>query len=538
MTESERSRDRTEASRWQTIADECLRVFAPLVIVAAGIGGFVVFGQRPEAAPRNTNRDQTAAVETALIEPVDGRFTIEVDGVAVPYKRVTHSAEVAGRITKKVVDCRAGHYVDGGEFLLQIDPTDYEWDVDRLTVQIERADENLVEVEVDLANTEALIELAREDLTLQQQNLARIQRLISSKASTDTQLDSARMQELASRNSLRTLENQRSALGQRRNTFQTAKKLAQTELKRAEINLARTRVAAPLSGTLVSVDVEEGDYVQAGDPLFTINDTDTMEVSCQLRVDELYWVWLQAGTFGVSSDPPAMTFADAASDAGGSSGGDQVARTGLEQPVLQSPGRREVFEIPTLAAEVAFPFRGAEFLWSGVLSRYDGNGLDPSTRTIPCRIRIDAPTRVRIGGRGVAGPVAPPTLFSGMYVKVRIPIETPIPMLRVPLTALQPGGIVWVVRDGQLAIVPAKVARQERETALLQVTSDGPQAGERVVTSPLAAVENGMPVREVNGESSEVKAPEGTVRVVKAEQANEARVQEPESNRPSPRRTR
>ncbi|MGD9853506.1 MAG: efflux RND transporter periplasmic adaptor subunit, partial [Planctomycetaceae bacterium] len=314
----------------------------------------------------------------------------------------------------------------------------------------------------------------------QQQNLSRVQRLMSNNATTDTQLDAARIQELASRNALQGLENQLSTVRQRRNTLQAAKRLVQTALKRAEIDVARTRVSAPLSGTLVTVDVEEGDYVKAGDPLFSINDTGTMEVSCQLRVDELYWVWLQAGTFGARPETEA-----------------------------QPAPRQATFEIPNVAVEVAFPFRGTEYLWSGVLSRYDGTGLDPGTRTIPCRVRVDAPTDVRVGGNGVAGAVAPPTLFSGMYVKVRIPIDTPIPMLRIPLTGLRPGGKVWIARDEKLAIVPVEVARKDGKTALLLVKPGGPRPDDLVITSPLAAVEEGLPVRDI-GAASEIASSAAT----------------------------
>ncbi len=473
--------------RSQQTAGEVFRVLAPVAIVALGIGGFMVFGQRPEKAPRETPDDVAAAVETAAIEAADGDFTIEIDGVALSYRRVTYSAEVAGRVTKKVKQCRAGHYVDADEFLLEVDPTNYELEAERLTVQIERADQNLAEADVDVRNTESLIELAKENLKLEQDNLARVQQLATKNATTDTSLDTARMKELSSRNALRTLENQLSAFKQRTNTLRAAKKLAQTELKRATVDVARTKVSAPISGTLVTVDVEEGDYVKTGDPLFSINDTETMEVSCQLRVDELYWIWLQAGAFGNHADP----------DGGKELEFSLQAAAGRRKPELQQAGREATFEIPNIPVEVAFPFRDTEYLWSGVLSRYDGTGLDPSTRTIPCRVRVDAPTDVRVGGDGIAGAVVPPTLFSGMYVKVRIPIETTVPMLRVPMTALHPGGEIWVVRDGKLTVARVDVARKEGETVLLLATADGPRAGERVITSPLAAVEEGMPVKEV-----------------------------------------
>src|SRR5690606_21390771 len=259
------------------------------------------------------------------------------------------------------------------------------------------------------------------------------------------------------------LDNQLKSQQQQQKTLAAARRLAATQLKRARTDLERTSVSAPVAGTIVTTDVEEGDYVKVGDPLFRINDTDDMEISCQLRVEELYWIWMQAGSF--SGDAP---------------GTDEV-----------------IFEIPRTPVEVAFEFKGVEYLWAGELSRYDGTGLDPATRTIPCRVLVENPTEVRIGGDGRRGPVAPPTLFSGMYVKVRIPVDPPIPLVKVPTTAVQPGGEVWLAREGALDIQKVTLARLNGTGALLIPSTAGPQPGDAVIVSPLAGPMQGMPVQPV-----------------------------------------
>ena len=312
-----------------------------------------------------------------------------------------------------------------------------------------------------------MVELAKEDAELQKRSLERVKSVYDKGASTDTALDDARKQELASRNSLQSMQNQLKMHEQRKKTLTVSRKLAAAQLKRAATDLKRTKVSAPVSGTIVSTSVEQGDYVKVGDPLFKVNDTDDMEVSCQFRVDELYWLWLQAGTFDVKEGASADT----------------------------------TFEIPNTPVEIAFEFKGVEYLWDGVLFRYDGTGLDPSTRTIPCRVLVKEPTEVRVAGEGVRGLVAPPTLFSGMYVKVRVPIRPPIPLVAVPNTAVQPGGETWVVRDGALDIEKINVARMAGDTALLAPSPNGPQPGEPVVTSPLAGPAQGMEVQAISSNS-------------------------------------
>jgi RND family efflux transporter MFP subunit len=439
------------------------RIIAPILILALGVGGLLVFGQKPEKEEQAIEAAQPTLVEVVPAESFQGSFDIEVEGVSLPLRQVQTSARVAGQVTSKSPQCRGGHFVQAGAELITIDSTDYTLEVERLQVQLEQAEENIAATEVDIANTQELIKLATEDVTLQQRNLKRFENLDGRGASTDAALDEARRLELTSRNALQTLQNELKSHQQQKQTLAAARKLAATQLKRAQTDLERTRVTAPVSGTIVTTDVEEGDYVMVGDPLFRINDTDDMEISCQLRVEDLYWIWMQAGSFD-----------------GDATGSDEM-----------------VFEIPRTPVEVAFEFKGVEYLWEGKLSRYDGTGLDPATRTIPCRVLVEDPTHVQVGGDARRGLVAPPTLFSGMYVKVRIPVNPPIPLVKVPTSAVQPGGEVWLARQGVLDIQPVTLARLNGTGALLMPTADGPQPGDSVIVSPLAGPMQGMPVQPI-----------------------------------------
>jgi multidrug efflux pump subunit AcrA (membrane-fusion protein) len=98
--------------------------------------------------------------------------------------------------------------------------------------------------------------------------------------------------------------------------------------------------------------------------------------------------------------------------------------------------------------------------------------------------------------------VPPPRMFSGMYVDIEIPIATQVPLLKLPLEAIRPGDSmrsgrkVWVDRDGKLAVVDVKVARVERDHALIHGQPTGLHAGDQVIVSPLASVSEGMALRE------------------------------------------
>jgi multidrug efflux pump subunit AcrA (membrane-fusion protein) len=448
----------------QSFFQQAARLAVPLAILAAGIGGFMVFGQRPRLARRPDSGPQIPIVKTDRVESFERAIILEVEGVAVPFRQVTLSAEVAGRITQKDPKCRAGSYVEQDDFLVQIDPTDYDLEVRRLQIELQQADEDIQAVQIDITSAESLIELASESLVLQQRELARRKVLYKKKAVSESELDEGQRLELSSRHSLQSLQNQAASLRQRRRTLDAARELVNVNLERAQVDVRRTRVVSPVVGTIVEDLVEQDSYVAKGDPLVRLNETSRMEIQCSLSVDQIYWLWLQAGI--LSPDETA------------------------------SP--QSLLELPQTPVTVAFAFDGIECQWDGVLSRYEGDGLDRKTRMVPCRVRIDQPTHVRTHADSPrkAG-ISLPALFSGMYVTVRIPVQPSVPLLSMPPAALRPGGQVWVLRDGKLWIELVDRARIEENRVLVRPSmAAGLTIGDQVITSPLPHVVRGMSVAQ------------------------------------------
>ena len=439
-----------------------LSILASLLILGIGIGGFAIFGVKPEI-PREEDAGSAEGVlvETATVRQWDQPLVIDVDGEAFSRRVVTVGAEVAGQIVEKSELCRSGTRVEAGEELFRIDDVDFRLEVERLTAEVLKAKEELKGVEIDIDNTRELILLANEDWELQKRRLSRVESAFNRKATTSTELDSALMQELVARNALKTLTNQQRRLNQQLKTQEAALKLISVQLKLAEADLIRCQVNAPVSGTIVDDIIEQGAYIKLGDPLVHISDSSVIEVRSSLHSDELKWIWQQLNDEGIEVDPDSRV------------------------------------RIPPLSCEVVYDFEGDQFVWDGVLSRFEGTGVDRDTRTLPCRVVVSEPTKSRLvdsqGGRHI---VRPPSLLSGMYVTVRIPVRSSTPLLELPAAAVRPGGQLWVVRDGKLEIMTAVIARSREDYILLRGSETGLVDGDRVVISPLAAVQNGMAVRE------------------------------------------
>ena len=145
--------------------------------------------------------------------------------------------------------------------------------------------------------------------------------------------------------------------------------------------------------------------MQKGAKLVTIEDTSAVEVRCQLRMEELYWLWRQQ-----DSAPGA----DAAS------------------------GMQRDYQIPKTPATIIYQVGRERFAWQGVLSRFDGIGLDEKTRTMPCRVLVSNPRDVTcLDPRSDSA--GPPALVRGMYVTVKLHAQPRSTLWSVPELALRPG---------------------------------------------------------------------------------------------------
>ncbi|MFG0262255.1 MAG: efflux RND transporter periplasmic adaptor subunit [Novipirellula sp. JB048] len=406
----------------------------PLALVVAAAIAVKLFGtvepaQRPAAdaslAGRMKMLAPVRAEQIKSMSDFNQALQLQVDGTVVPYREVRIATEVAGRIVFKAENCEAGSFVNQGDLLMRIDPTDYELEVARLTRLKEQEYEALGEVDQEMANTQRLIAIAEQDETLQQREVDRLQKLPEGFAS-EGEIDRARRAALQSTQQRINYENQLELLRKRRARLEASERLAAAQLNTANVNLQRTEIRAPIDGVIVNEDAELNTFVARGNTIVTLEDTTKVEVATSLRMDQLYWVLDQAE----------------------------------HSPTVPETGSRG-YELPETAAIVEFEISGREgdvYRWDGRLLSYDGIGLDPTTRTVPVRILVDDPKafRTRGGSPSVSGPS---TLVRGMYVTVKLLIEPQTPLVVIPAAAMKPGNRAWeFVPDESVLYPPAAVA--------------------------------------------------------------------------------
>ena len=87
---------------------------------------------------------------------------------------------------------------------------------------------------------------------------------------------------------------------------------------------------------------------------------------------------------------------------------------------------------------------------------------------------------------------AQPQLLLNDLAQVQLTGQTAHQRVRVPLTAVQDGDRVWIVENGSIEIRPVDIDYLSGDYAIVK---SGLQGGEKLVTTRLITVTNGMPVR-------------------------------------------
>jgi len=248
-------------------------------VIALGVGGFV-------AAAVVKNKHKAVEVRMDTVSRRDLVAAVTASGKIDAEKTVDVTADITGRILKLAV--KEGDVVKKGQFLVQIDPVQFEGAVSR--------------GEALLASNEAALVQAR-----------------TNRDQTKRQLDRAMQIHSTAPELIATeaVEQAQQAYDVAVSTFaanQAQVQEARASLQEARDNLARTRLYAPISGRVVRLPVHEGEVAVPGTfsketaLLMTIADLST--TLAKVQVDETDVVRLHLGdSVAVSIDAyPDTTF--------------------------------------------------------------------------------------------------------------------------------------------------------------------------------------------------------------------------------------
>ncbi len=382
-----------------------------ILLVAAGITVIILLTE-PEAKREGATRVTAMLVE--VIEAEKGTFKpgIIATGTVEPAQEVMLSPRVSGEIIERSPAFTPGGYVNRGEVLIRIDPSDY-----KNALALRRSE--LQQAVADLNIEKGRQEVAKSDFKLVQDSLSAEKRALVLR---EPQL----------------------------NAIQARVDAARAAVDQAELELKRTTIRAPFDAHIVSRMVNTGSQVAPGDNLGRL-----------VGIDE-YWI---VATVPVSK-LPRISFPD-----------------------KDKPQGSEV-KIRNHTAREDNHFR------TGYVYRLIG-ALENQTRLARILITVPDP----LAGSEVQEDLPP--LIIGSFVEVIITGNDLKNVVRLNRDYTRKNNTVWVMEGDTLNIKNIKIRFQDARYAYI---SEGLEEGEKIVTSNLTTVAEGVSLRteENNGDSQDI----------------------------------
>ncbi len=386
-------------------------------------------------------------------------------GTVSPGRAWKAVAQVEGRIVSRHDRLESGEILPAGDLLLEIDPSDYRLAIAEIEANIQGAEAELEELDVERANQEKSRAIERRRLALAEAEFKRKQDLRRRGNVSVSDVDRAQRDLLASRRSLQDIDNALDLLPARRDVLRARLRLYRAQLEGARLDLQHTRIEAPFPIRIGAVNVEAAQFVRAGEVLAEASGIAVAEIAAQFPVDRLFP--LVPPEFDPASITPETL-------------GTFQHRIGFQATVRMRSGR--------LVTE-----------WRARFARLDAE-IDPQTRTIGVIVAVDEPYRK-------AKPGLRPALIKGMFVEVELRGTTRPDTLVVPRAALHGGAdgtmLAYVV-DGE-----ARLRRKPVTIAFAQddfvVVASGLAAGERVVVSDPVPAIDGMKLDVTRDEAAEAR---------------------------------
>lgn len=211
--------------------------------------------------------------------------------------QAARETQLAFRVSGPLVAMKAqiGQRVAKGEVIAQIDPRDFEIQVQRLEAAIDEATATLTAMKKgaraeDIARLEAQLSAARTGLANAQRDFERQKKLLAAGAVAQARFDNAEGTREAARANVEGLvqELKKARSGSRIEDIQAAEAGIQrlrVDLKAARNALADTSLQAPFSGIVSRKLVENFENVGAGTPVISFLDLSSVEVHSALPED-------------------------------------------------------------------------------------------------------------------------------------------------------------------------------------------------------------------------------------------------------------
>ena len=223
------------------------------ILVGAAVITSFIFLSEPTAQKEGATREMAMLVNVTEAEAGNFSPLLIATGTVEPVEDVILSARVGGEVVRRAPAFVPGGFVNKGDLLLQIDPSDY-----RNNLELRRSE--LLQAQTDLE-----VEMGRQEVAQQDLELVGDQSL--------------------------TPQEQALVLRQPQlNSVKARIKAAQAAVDQAQLELSRTTIQAPFDAHILTQNVTTGSQVAPGEDLGRLVGTEKYRVILSLPVSRLQYL--------------------------------------------------------------------------------------------------------------------------------------------------------------------------------------------------------------------------------------------------------
>lgn len=378
------------------------------LILGVAIGGwFLLSPEEPRRAPR-TNAGELVSVVEATSSFAAPR--VHAQGTVIPAREITVQPQVSGRIVERHPGLVDGGVVPKGATLLRIDPRDYE-------IAVEEA-----RTGVEVAKSEFAMEEGRHIVARQEWERF---------GSKDEEPPPLALREPQLRQAELSIDQ------------------AQQKLRRALLDLERTRLQAPFTAIVTKAGLEVGELVGPSTSAAKLVALDEFWVKVSIPLEALELLALPG----------------------------RDGESGSRARIRHESGSRQIEQ-------------------KGRIIRLLGD-LDPAGRMAQLLVSVKDPFSISDASNPINSPGTPALrsepLMLGSYVSVEFEGANARDVILLPRSAVREGKYLYIAdTNNRLEIRPVEFAWRSRNAVAIE---EGLAPGERVIISGLAAPIEGMPLR-------------------------------------------
>jgi len=428
-----------------------------LFFIPAGIGVaiFVIIFINQKKPEKKPPQEVTATAriielkEQTILPMVTGYGEVE------PGKSWKAMAEVSGKIVKMDPLLEQGQFVNKDQELVFIDKTDYKINVDKATAEVKSLKAQIAELEVSKKNYEANLKIQKHALVFLEKELKRDRGLRKKDAISVSEADKTEKDYLNQTNNIQNTQNSLNVIPSQRDELLAKLDKTKADLEQAEQDLKDTVIKAPFDCRVGPVKIEQTQFVQKGQELFSVDGISKAEISCQVPYVKLR----------------------------------NLMNPNLKPHDLMKKNPQDIPKQLGISAKVILPLAGTFSHgqypeWPGQCTRIDDQ-IDVSTRTVGVVVQVDNPYQNSIPG-------IRPALVKGMYCRAELFGHPRTGAIIIPRSAIHNDYVYLVNKEGRLK-------RQKVQVAFLQenfaVIKSGLNSGEQIIISDIQPAIDGMLIK-------------------------------------------